>query len=99
MLERFSVISNLAVTILRTVDIPEGASLNLKKFPSLQVDLNTTLSLQNGIFFAIVCVSNMLSSQEKLYLCRATSTDCSLATVKLNLILTNNLSKKFLHII
>ena len=66
MLERFSVISNLAVTILRMVDIPEGASLNLKKFPSLQVDLNTTLSLQNGIFFAIVCVKHALKSRETL---------------------------------
>ena len=51
MWQRFSVISKLAVTTWGATEYTSNESLNLNKLPSLEVDLTTTLSLQNGLVF------------------------------------------------
>ena len=73
LLERFSIISKLAVTtpILGVHYARENfslsrESLNLNKLLCLKVDLKTTLSLQNGIFFSIVRLKRALKSSEDL---------------------------------
>ena len=62
MLERFSVISNHAVTTPIAVDYSRKdfflrQSSNLNKLPSLQVDLKTTLKLVSAIFYQIFIFS------------------------------------------
>ena len=97
----FSVISKLAVTTRIAVDYSredfflEGI-FESKKLPSLQMDVKTTLSLQNGIFFSIVHLRRALQSSEDLTLQGSRYTNCSLGTVKLTLFLTNDLFKKYL---
>ena len=71
-------------------------SLNLNELPSLQVNLKTTLRLQNGVFFSAVPLKRALKSSEDLSAYGSTHTICSLGTVKLTLYLINNLSKNFL---
>ena len=48
-------------------------SLNLNNSPSLQVGLRITLGQKNGIF-SQMCVSNVISNQERILLCKATRT-------------------------
>ena len=66
MSESFSVISNLAVTT--PIDcrlIFSKESLNLNKSPSLQVDIKTTLNLDD-IFFWIMRLKRAVKSSEDL---------------------------------
>ena len=65
----FTVIKKLAVSTLIAIDYSREdfflrETLNINKLPSLEVDLKTTLSLQNGIFFSIVHVTRALKSSE-----------------------------------
>ena len=102
MSERFSVISNLAVSTRIAVDYCRldfffwGNLLNLNKLPSLQVNLKIILSLQNGIVSSTVRLKHALKSSEDSPVYGNTHTNCSLGTVKPTLFLTNNLSKKHL---
>ena len=82
----FSVVSNLAVTTGIAVDYSREDffsrdSLNLNKFPSLQMDLKTTWSLQNSIFFSILRLKRALKSSECLPVQDNTHTNFNSETV------------------
>ena len=60
------------------------------------MDLKTKLSLQNFVFSSNLLLKRVLKSSEDLPAKGNTHTISSLGTVKPNLYLINNLSKKFL---
>ena len=100
MAERFSLIIDFSAAARITVhysreDLLLGEIFESKQVTKSEVDLKTTLSLQNGKFFSTVRLKRALKPRKILSVLGNTHTNCSFENVKLTLLLTNNVSKIF----